>query len=190
MKLLFSIFILISLLNGDEIQRIEEIISDITKLRSDYKKCQKDLKNRFVKTDYNELEKYKILLKKEKEKNNKLLAEHKKMLVDMKWYTDTIGSLEEKLKEKVVKSEIVNIEKNIESKTVFFKAGTFRLISSSNIYDKINGKKIDNWEKHRTFTSNIKSNDWIKITGYFINKKWHKAQNEKWIKLNKVIRRN
>lgn len=203
MKILFSIFVLVPLLNSSEINIIEEAVEDITKLKNDYKMCQEDLKSRFVKTNYKELENYKILLKKEKEKNTK-------MLEDMKWFTQTIESLENNLnankqellkikqnqkrelvvvKQKVIKQEIVKKKEVKLEKIEFFKATTFRLKEDSSIYDKINGTKINDWVKNRTFTSNIKSDNWIKITGYFVKKAWKKAQIEMWIESDKVLRR-
>jgi len=194
MKILFSIFVLFSLLysNNGDIGVMEEAVSDIAKLKNDYKTCQEDLKNRFVKTDYKELDKYKILLKKEKEKNQK-------MLKDMEWFTKTIETLENKLnqnnkkllkikqyQQKVLAKEVV--KKHIE-KARFMKASNFRLKLDASIFDKPNGKKVDNWMQNTTFTSNIRTDNWIKITGYFVNKKWRKATKEMWIEADKVFKR-
>jgi len=196
MKILFSIFILVSLLNSsDEIGIIEEVVDDITQLKDDYRVCQDDLKNRFVKTNYKELEKYKILLKKEQEKNLK-------MIKDMKWFTETIETLENDLNQKkkelskiqaVKKKEITIVHKVVKQKAEmirFIKPATFRLKNTSIIYNKIDGVKITEWFKNRTFTSNIKSENWVKITGYFVGRKWKKVNEEMWIKSNQVFKRN
>jgi len=44
-------------------------------------------------------------------------------------------------------------------------------------------KVLEQWEKHTSFTSNVKSKNRIKITGYFVNKKWRKASKEMWVDL-------
>jgi len=197
MKILFSIFVLVSLLhsNSTEIGIIEEVVDDITQLKNEYRICQDDLKNRFVKTNYKELEKYKILLKKEQEKNSK-------MIKDMKWFTETIETLENDLNQK--KEELLKIqerkkkEKIVVNKVIkkrtesikFIKPATFRLKSDAFIYDKINGLQIGKWRENRTFTTNIKSENWVKITGYFVGRKWKKAQKDIWIKSTKVFKRN
>jgi len=197
MKALFSIVVLVSLLNASstEIDIMEEVVDDITKLKNEYKVCQDDLKNRFVKTDYKELEKYKILLRKEQDKNSK-------MIKDMKWFTQTIETLENDLNQKkqelskiksVKKKKIKIVHKVIklkEESIKFIKPVTFRLKNTSIIYNKIDGIKVLQWSKNRTFTSNIKSENWVKITGYFVGRKWKKAQKDMWIKSSQVFRRN
>lgn len=71
----------------------------------------------------------------------------------------------------------------------FFKASTFRLKVDSALYNNPNGKNIDKWEKGTSFTSNIKSNDWIKITGYFVKYRWKKSKKDIWIKKQQVVKR-
>jgi predicted RND superfamily exporter protein len=194
MKVLFGIFMLVSLLysNSNEIRIVEEVVEDITKLKNDYKLCQKDLKNRFVKTNYKELDKYKILLKNEQEKNAK-------MIKDMKWFTKTIETLENDLNAK--KQELASIKtkqnthtevihkRKKQEKIVFIKPSTFRLNSNTAVYNEIDGVKIYQWKKDRTFTSNIRSKNWIKVTGYFVDKKWQKANAQMWIKASQVYKR-
>ena len=185
MKTLFGIVLLASFLYGGEIGIMEEVVDDISKLKADYKTCQDDLKNRFIKTNYKELEKYKILLKKEKKKNAD-------MLKDMEWYTQTIEKLENSLN--ITKAELLELKqkkkvaKKLE-KVRFFRASTFRLKESTSIYDKVNGIKINNWVKNKTFTSNVRTDNWIKITGYFKSGKWQKADTDMWIRADKVFQR-
>jgi len=83
------------------------------------------------------------------------------------------------MKEKYNKKETI---KNI-------KATSFRLKEKSDIYDSINGKVIKNWEEGVSFTSNIASQNWIKITGYFIDKQWNGAKVDLWIRKNNVLQR-
>ncbi len=66
---------------------------------------------------------------------------------------------------------------------------TFRTLREALIYDKPGGVRIDLWEKGRSFTSYIESGNWIKITGYFINKKWTKTKREMWIKKSDAYER-
>ncbi len=86
------------------------------------------------------------------------------------------------MKEKYKVKEAYN---NIES----FKASAFRLIVDSDIYDAIDGKVVLQWERDRSFTSNQGSDNWVKITGYFIDRKWRKAKKDLWIEKKKVLQR-
>jgi len=74
-------------------------------------------------------------------------------------------------------------------KVTYFKPASFRLRKESAIYNRPNGKVIDQWEKKRSFTSNQKTQEWIKITGYFVDKKWRKAKKEMWVRLSDVKQR-
>jgi hypothetical protein len=72
----------------------------------------------------------------------------------------------------------------------FFKASVFRLKNSAKIYDDFeNPNYIMQWEEGRSFTSNQKADGWIKITGYFVNKKWKAAHQELWVRSEDVIQR-
>ena len=46
MKVLFITFLLVSFLQADEMKRIESIVEDITKLRTQYEECQNSLKSK------------------------------------------------------------------------------------------------------------------------------------------------
>ena len=69
------------------------------------------------------------------------------------------------------------------------KASTYRLSSDGAIYDSPNGKQINSWTKNTSFTSNRKTINWVKITGFFIDKKWKKAKEDMWIKKSQVSKR-
>jgi len=69
------------------------------------------------------------------------------------------------------------------------KPTTYRLKNDSNIYTKFDGNEIYIWEEDRSFTSNIRTQNYIKITGYFVDKKWQKAEEELWIKKVDVFER-
>lgn len=76
-----------------------------------------------------------------------------------------------------------------ENEIITFEASAFRLKTDSIIYDAIDGKDIDMWESRTSFTSNTMSNGWIKISGYFVDRKWKKAQKEMWVKSVQTIKR-
>ncbi|HEX5711077.1 MAG TPA: hypothetical protein VFX68_06990 [Sulfuricurvum sp.] len=65
----------------------------------------------------------------------------------------------------------------------------YRMASDAPIYNAINGEKIDTWESGRSFTSGTSSVGWVKITGYFVNRVWQKADADLWVKESDVIRR-
>jgi len=67
--------------------------------------------------------------------------------------------------------------------------GVFRIKGESAIYDQLNGKVVEVWEDTRSFTSNVYEDKWVKITGYFVNRKWQKSKNELWVKRENTLRR-
>ncbi|MEA3330266.1 MAG: hypothetical protein U9Q29_01055 [Campylobacterota bacterium] len=234
--LLISLFLVLSLF-GDELQRIESIVKDISQLRVDYEECRAELKSNNltrmsakISTNENEkLLKYQRLLKDEIEKNSLLMAEIEYSNILKKNLNETnkslnneinnyekllktkdkkIFSLENRLKEKSVNQIIVKNEfddsnkfpklmlkskyrKIVQNKekVKLFKASSFRLSIDSIIYDSLSGKEIDKWEQGRSFTSNTMSENWVKITGYFVDKVWRKAKISMWIKRAEVIKR-
>ncbi len=116
-----------------------------------------------------------ILLKKDMEikklKKHYTLQEQNNKIEDENPFPSLI--LKEKLK--------TEINKSIEIAT-FSEAFTYRLNKASDIYSDINASNIvDNWEKDTLFTSNIISQNRVKITGYFINDIWGKSKKELWI---------
>ena len=97
-------------------------------------------------------------------------------------------SSENTIVEKVVNSLENKTNKAVE-KEIFTKASTYKIIKSSNIYNAVNGKVIYNWEPATTFTSNIKTQNWVKITGCFVNDKWQRAKEKLWIKKINIEKR-
>ncbi|WP_457749613.1 hypothetical protein [Sulfurimonas sp.] len=167
------LLVLVFVLNlyADEIQRINSIVDDITKLRMDYKKSQEEL-NIYK-------DRVKTLEKKLKIANNLL-----------------------KTKQKPIENTVVNDADCFKNQTNTFpklkmrikvihtKASAFRLKKDAPIYNAINGKKIDEWEKGTSFTSNQKTEKFIKITGYFKNKQWVKAEKPLWIRSDDALKRD
>ncbi|HEX5329937.1 hypothetical protein [Sulfuricurvum sp.] len=65
----------------------------------------------------------------------------------------------------------------------------YRMATNAPIYNAPSGRVVDTWEARRSFTSGTASNGWIKITGYFVNRVWQRADEELWVKESDVIRR-
>jgi septal ring factor EnvC (AmiA/AmiB activator) len=198
-------FLLMSLLvfsvysNADELQRIESIVSDIKKLRIDYDKSEEELSLTLIK------------LKDEKEKNKILIEELNKA-------ENRVNSLENKIKnlkkpkksnsiKKVIIKEKIEIcsknqivdnnkfpqlkmrDKDMSNTIVDTTPQTYRLNKNAKIYDSKDGNIIEEWEDKTSFTSSLKSGNWIKITGYFVEKVWRKSNKELWIEERDVQRR-
>ena len=175
MKIVFITFLLFSFLHADYIldtdsmKRIEFIVKDITKLRSDYEKCKEKLKDKKItkistetsvcKQANEEAKKYKKLYEAQKHKN------------------------------KILKAQLSEIRASEVEKIIKFKAATFRLNDDSIVYDSINGNKVDIWKKGACFTSNKKTNNWILVTGYFVNYKWQSSKKKMWIKITQTLRK-
>lgn len=69
------------------------------------------------------------------------------------------------------------------------KASVYRMNKEAEIYDAPYGKSIDRWEEKTSFTSNISEGKWIKITGFFVDRKWQKAKEEMWVKTEDTLKR-
>ncbi len=171
MKFLLVLVFMLNILDADEIHRINSIVKDITKLRINYQKSQKELnlcKNR-VKTLENKLKIANNLLKTKESKIVKVKVKEIKYLKNKE-------NIFPKLK--------------MRTKIIYTKANTYRLKRNAFIYNAVNGKKIDEWEKGTSFTSNQKTDKFIKITGYFRNKQWMKVENLLWIHSNDAFKRD
>lgn len=227
--IIIYLFIFTSLM-GDEMQRIEAIVDDISKLRISYNECQKELKSKITEPlscqkELDEATDMRILLENEKQKNAVLLEELNSLKKEdnsidtlknqIKEYENTIKSKNKEIKllkdkrvvqkcnPKIITKKLENsnkfpklvmkkefqYEKVSEETIETFKASAFRLKEDTSIYDSINGKVIEEWEKETSFTSNQKTLNWVKITGYFIDKRWKKAQRELWVQIEKTLQR-
>jgi len=191
MKFILILILSLTYIHADEIQRIESIVKDIKKLRVDYEKSQ------------DELALYKVKLRDEQQKNTILLKE-------LKIEQNSVEKLQNQIKSKnnnVIIKEVV-IEKEVQSSKICqknqtnienkfpklkmkkeFVAGTFRFAKDADVYDGVDGNVVAIWEEKTSFTSNVSSGDWTKITGYFVNKKWQKATEELWVRTKNTIQR-
>ena len=166
MKILLICFLFLSSLNADEMSRIDAIVSDITKLRVNYNQCKKELA---LKSDSS----VNINLLKRIDKLERIIIRLKNKPKTKK---NNDGFPQLIMKEKFTKND----------KVTNFKAASFYLKYESIIYNGIDGDMIDKWERLTSFTSSVKTKSWIKITGYFINKKWIPAKKDMWVKIKQV----
>jgi len=234
---------------GDEIERINTLVKEVTSLRLGFEKCEEELKlckfsskppkkdvekrasakklatmRRAEKKKIKELStQIKMLekqiqslkerlasksketlklrqeietLKKETNKKKRVQNEKLKKLKESKNCTDDnqtspVVILQQKHKQTHLdldENGRVLVKENF--KIVITHPKTFRTLKKAPVYDKPNGKKIDTWEKGRSFTSYKESGEWIKITGYFVDRKWTKAKKEMWIKKSDAFERD
>ena len=130
-----------------------------------------------------------ILLIKEKKIDN---LENEILKTKEKSEKNTICKDDNQFPKLIMKSE--NKKKTILKKTIpkskkYTKAFAYRLAIKSDIYDAIDGNIIYTWDEKTSFTSNIISENWIKITGYFVDAKWVHAKQELWIKKSNTLKR-
>jgi len=203
MKLILLLLLLFNYSSADEVSRIESIVKDINKLRTDYNNIEEELgiykydlrdekeKNEILNKEINRLD---IALNKAKKElktkdNNKNIGKNT---------SDSISKNKIKY-QKCMDNQIIedsNVFPDLQMKKEFqkneketlteFKARSFRFNKAANIFDSINGKVIDEWEITTSFTSNVKSKNWVKITGYFVDKVWRPSQKELWVKAENV----
>jgi len=203
MKWILLLLLLFSYSNADEVSRIELIVKDINKLRNDYNKVEEELGI------------YKYDLRDEKEKNEILTKEINNLVIELKKAKKAIkvkdnrnkiskNTLNDIAKNKIILQKCMDnqiIEENnvfpdLQMKKEFlqnkketlstFKAKSFRFNKSAKVLDSINGELIDEWEITTSFTSNVKSKNWVKITGYFVDKVWRPAEKEMWVRATDV----
>jgi len=192
MKYIFTLIFLFLSLRADEIQRIEAIVNDITQLKHEYAQCQEKMANKDTQKEFS--------AQKEKEYKNTIdnlknqISNYKK---ELKTKENIINKLslnnktKVKTKEKEIKALVSTKCTNNNSfprlmmkdkyAVEFFEASAFRLNKKSDIYDAIDGDVVATWDNKTSFTSNQKTNKWVKITGYFVNKVWQSAQEELWV---------
>jgi len=66
---------------------------------------------------------------------------------------------------------------------IHFKPTVFRTNKACKVYDTPNGNVVAFWEKGRSFTALSRTQTFIKVSGYFIDKQWRSAKDESlWIK--------
>ena len=89
---------------------------------------------------------------------------------------------------KVLEEEIGNHPNKLELKTRT-SAKTYRLNKDSKIYDDVDGNIIFEWENKTSFTSVHTTQNWLEISGYFVDRKWGKSKRSLWVhKINATER--
>lgn len=181
---------------ADEIQRIESVVVEIEQLRVNYetatqklKACQAQLIEPIgAQEDTSEVNNLKNQLK----YTQNILKSKEKEIEKLK---SAQGAKKQKIQ---IKNEIyLNTQENTFPKLVMreaevqhFKASTFRLKKESGVYDGVEGREIDRWDALTSFTSSMMQDGWIRITGYFVNKKWTKASKEMWVRATDAFKRD
>ena len=66
---------------------------------------------------------------------------------------------------------------------------TYRLNKQSKIYNGVHGKELTTWEDKTSFTSRKLSQNWVNISGYFVERQWVKATVELWVERKNVTQR-
>ncbi len=193
----FFIFLILSfsILNADEVQRIESIVNDISKLRSDYGQTQSSVVEIELQLE-EETYKNKILTLNNKtntlKKSIKLKKENKiicKIIVPKIIKTTVIIKKNLNTQSLEDKNKFPNLLMKEQFKRTETLTYTYSVKTEVNIYDIIDGEKIAVLRKSTSFTSNEKTLEWIKITGYFIDKVWRISDTEMWIKSSNVLKR-
>lgn len=219
MKLLLTFLIAyFSILNADEVQRIDSIVNDISQLRSDYSRVQNSLiemevnleeeklKNKILHQD---LKLYSNYTQKEEDYQNKIKSLENKI-------NNLKKSIKTKQKQKIICKTIplktiktiVLVENTLNNHSSHTqnkfpkllmkkqyriadttKAYAYRVKKEAVIYDGIDGYEIDVWEDLTSFTSNEKTQTWVRITGYFVDKVWRPSRKNMWIKSSDTIKR-
>ena len=174
----------LSLLHASETQRVHSIVQEITKLR-DNSLVQTQINDANPKQKNSSHEKANIQkLTKEIDALNKLLKTKENEINSLKKECEEKTKPKEnsfpKLVMKEAQKEETNASKEGES-LYFIKPRNLSLSKDASIYSAINGKLVAQWNKNRQFTSNQRSKNWIKITGYFVAKSWQGAKEELWV---------
>lgn len=197
---------------SDEIERINKLANEVKELRINYDTCKEQLKSYTTKIEYKDnsndicndkisklslenkaykenISLYENTIRKQEDelKNNKLQIsnlenENQLLKKELNLLKLKLLTYEKDLHTKPIQKTTIKLSSSKKIKIIKIKPTTFKLTKDATIYDSINGSKITKWEKGTTFTSYIRTKNWIKITGYFIGRKWKKAKKEMWIK--------
>jgi hypothetical protein len=171
--IVFLLLFSLELSASQEIRRIDSIVHDIVTLRKNYE----------------------IQLSNIQEKNRNLKEENRLCQEKIDNLENQIKKLKSTDKEKIIVKKVYKNENDfpklkLKNKLIYFEASAFRFGNDALIYATANGNKVvAKWEKGTSFTSNVKSNKRIKITGYFINHLWRKADKKMWVNLYNVKKR-
>jgi hypothetical protein len=182
-SVLFSLSLVftLELYASQEIQRIDSIVNDIAALRKEYKEKLLDEKEKnIILTQKNKTYKRKISNLENEIKRLNILLKNRK------------NSSKNQVVVPVCKEENpfpkLKLKENVPVQ--HFKATAFRFTKTADIYAGVSSSQvIGRWDEGTSFTSNAKTRTRVKITGYFVNKVWTKAEKEMWVELSDVTQK-
>jgi hypothetical protein len=174
------------LIQADEIQRIESIVADIEQLRIQYQNSQDELvkSKENIKSLENQID---ILKKQEILKEKQVKSCKNKKVKKVKPKEITLKTIVYKRCED--DNPFPKLLMKNDTKIKYFKPSSFRLNKNAAIYNARDGVIIENWEDKTSLTSNQRTKNWIKITGYFVDMVWRKAEREMWLQANDATKR-
>jgi predicted RNase H-like nuclease (RuvC/YqgF family) len=157
--------------------------SNNKEINKEIRELEKEIenKNKLLKSKENEIISLKKNIKQIKEKNIYSLKNAKNDISPKENGVLNVCKDENRFPKLMMKEKSNNIYR--------IKPTTFRLKENSGIYSSMDGKKVYEWEKNTSFTSNIRSDEWIKITGYFVNRIWQHSSEELWVKNLNVVQK-
>jgi len=176
-RVFFILFLYVTAVSAADIElhRVSVMVDDIKELREHCKKAlqEEQQKNETLQKELN------MALDALKSLRNQIKSEISSQKECIKSSSSDENSFP-KLKTKEASTEKITV----------FKATPFRLKNDAKIYDSFeNPKYLFTWEKGRSFTSNKKTDGWIKITGYFVNRVWQPASEDLWVHEEDVLQR-
>ncbi len=163
MKILFILSMVYLSLSANDVQRLYEIVSDVNN----------------VQTDNTELLEQKVKRLEKKVKELTLALKQKEAQSHVKQNIPKEPQVARKTKA-VLKTK---------PKKKSSQVGTYRLLRDAYVYNEEDGEILYTWEKGRSFTSSKHTDRMIKVTGYFVNRIWRKAEKNMWVKSENAFRR-
>ena len=176
-RVFFILFLYATTINAADIElhRVSVMVDDIKELREHYENA----------------------LQEEQQKNETLQKKLDMALEAVKSLRSQIKSEISSQKQCVKSSDSdensfpkLKTKEESSGKIIVFKAAPFRLKNNAKIYNSFeNPKYLFTWDKGRSFTSNQKTDGWVKITGYFVNRVWQPASEDLWVHEEDVLQR-
>jgi len=164
MKFIVIVSILLVSLNADAIKNLDNMVSDMH--QESTPQINKALEKRVMRLET-------------KVKQLTLLVEQMKK-------TKTTPVIVYKKAEVQKKSQV---QKKVHTKTKTSHSATYRLNRDSYIYNEDDGEILDTWAEGTSFTSNKRTSRMIKITGFFVDRVWRKAEKNIWVKSENAFER-
>lgn len=197
---------------------MEQIVRDVTELRQKYETCQEALSHIETKPMECEVNKAELLMRQKEQLSCEERLERLVSAPTQPCQASKSDGLEAKIKAlekelKASKQRYTQLQTQHESLRMDYEglkqqqnykpqkaasnapfswseARAYRLLREAEIYDAPNGKVVARWETQRSFTSMQGEGEWVRITGYFVNKQWRPSREESlWVKAEDALRR-